>query len=236
MPDIFNTTFHKVDSELSSLAATQNTHSGCTAVTAFLRVEDPNGKPPTDSQLVPLASIDSSSDAALSAQESNTGEASSSSSSNSNQGGTSSPRSSIRDKRRSSGGSSREKIMSFITRNTTRSRRESSSAGGKNAQSAEQEQAYSKIGLRRVLYTANVGDARAVIWSVSRHNLPSRLRLSCHHSCFQSQWTCCSIDIRPQRLRSARSKTHHRCWWLRHESSCQRHVLSPVQSRKAEAD
>jgi len=43
IPDLLNATFHVVDSELSKLAAEDGTHSGCTAVTAFLRLEDENG-------------------------------------------------------------------------------------------------------------------------------------------------------------------------------------------------
>jgi len=46
IPDILNQTFHDVDSHLSKLAedADGKMHSGCTAVTAFLRLEDPDGK------------------------------------------------------------------------------------------------------------------------------------------------------------------------------------------------
>lgn len=46
IPDILNQTFHDVDSHLSKLAedADGKMHSGCTAVTAFLRIEDPDGK------------------------------------------------------------------------------------------------------------------------------------------------------------------------------------------------
>jgi len=40
VPDMMNETFHKVDGRLSRLASQDNTHSGCTAVTAFLRIED----------------------------------------------------------------------------------------------------------------------------------------------------------------------------------------------------
>jgi protein phosphatase PTC1 len=45
IPDILNQTFHDVDSHLSKLAedADGKMHSGCTAVTAFLRIEDPDG-------------------------------------------------------------------------------------------------------------------------------------------------------------------------------------------------
>ena len=46
IPDILNQTFHDVDSHLSKLAedADGKMHSGCTAVTAFLRIEDHDGK------------------------------------------------------------------------------------------------------------------------------------------------------------------------------------------------
>lgn len=45
IPDIFNHTFHAVDTSLSELASQNDKmHSGCTAVTAFLRVEDAQGK------------------------------------------------------------------------------------------------------------------------------------------------------------------------------------------------
>ncbi|CED83338.1 protein phosphatase [Phaffia rhodozyma] len=41
VPDILNQTFLAVDSELSKLAQEEKTHSGCTAVVAFLRVDEP---------------------------------------------------------------------------------------------------------------------------------------------------------------------------------------------------
>ncbi|SCZ91719.1 BZ3500_MvSof-1268-A1-R1_Chr5-1g07628 [Microbotryum saponariae] len=43
VPDLLNTTFHRVDTKLSQLAAADGTHSGCTAVVAFLRLEDEDG-------------------------------------------------------------------------------------------------------------------------------------------------------------------------------------------------
>ncbi|CAE6415236.1 unnamed protein product [Rhizoctonia solani] len=48
IPDILNRTFHSVDRELSEMAAQGTTHSGCTAVTAFLRLEDADGKAVSD--------------------------------------------------------------------------------------------------------------------------------------------------------------------------------------------
>jgi len=46
IPDILNKTFHNVDSRLSRMCEESDgkIHSGCTAVTAFLRIEDADGK------------------------------------------------------------------------------------------------------------------------------------------------------------------------------------------------
>ncbi|KAF9512177.1 hypothetical protein BS47DRAFT_1372866 [Hydnum rufescens UP504] len=46
IPDVLNKTFHNVDAELSRMADEGQTHSGCTAVTAFLRLEDDHGRQP----------------------------------------------------------------------------------------------------------------------------------------------------------------------------------------------
>ena len=46
IPDVLNKTFHAVDEELSRIADEGQTHSGCTAVTAFLRLEDDRGWQP----------------------------------------------------------------------------------------------------------------------------------------------------------------------------------------------
>jgi len=46
IPDVLNETFHNVDANLSKMSEESDgkMHSGCTAVTAFLRIEDENGK------------------------------------------------------------------------------------------------------------------------------------------------------------------------------------------------
>ncbi|GAA5974849.1 hypothetical protein JCM11641_008396 [Rhodosporidiobolus odoratus] len=44
IPDLLNSTFHLVDTKLSQLAASENTHSGCTAAVVFLRLEDEAGE------------------------------------------------------------------------------------------------------------------------------------------------------------------------------------------------
>lgn len=43
IPYVLNKTFHAVDETLSQMAAENKTHSGCTAVAAFLRIEDESG-------------------------------------------------------------------------------------------------------------------------------------------------------------------------------------------------
>ncbi|PLW45125.1 hypothetical protein PCASD_04572 [Puccinia coronata f. sp. avenae] len=45
VPDLLNSTFHIVDTKLSQVAAKVGAHSGCTAVTAFLRLEYQSGEP-----------------------------------------------------------------------------------------------------------------------------------------------------------------------------------------------
>ena len=45
IPHLLNATFHSVDTQLSALSAAEGTHSGCTAVTCLLRLEDENGNP-----------------------------------------------------------------------------------------------------------------------------------------------------------------------------------------------
>ncbi|GJN92867.1 hypothetical protein Rhopal_005907-T1 [Rhodotorula paludigena] len=45
IPHLLNATFHAVDTQLSALSASEGTHSGCTAVTCLLRLEDENGNP-----------------------------------------------------------------------------------------------------------------------------------------------------------------------------------------------
>ncbi|KAM0792648.1 hypothetical protein ACM66B_002429 [Microbotryomycetes sp. NB124-2] len=45
VPDSLNSTFHVVDTKLSELASAEGTHSGCTAAVVFLRLEDEDGNP-----------------------------------------------------------------------------------------------------------------------------------------------------------------------------------------------
>ncbi|GAA5989994.1 hypothetical protein JCM11641_000578, partial [Rhodosporidiobolus odoratus] len=45
IPHLLNATFHSVDTAISELSASENSHSGCTAVTCLLRLEDEEGNP-----------------------------------------------------------------------------------------------------------------------------------------------------------------------------------------------
>lgn len=165
VPDVFNSTFHRVDAELSAMASAANTHSGCTAVTAFLRIEKAS---PQTTQSEDIA--------ALSHQAAPSSSSSSSSNNDlSHHSAKASPTSpDLKDRRRSSD-SKREKFKSFITGRSHKSRNSataavsSSSTANRDAQRAAlsgKEAALARNGLRRVLYTANVGDARAVLWCV----------------------------------------------------------------------
>jgi protein phosphatase PTC1 len=142
IPDSLNVAFHRVDAELSKLAAEDGTHSGCTAVTAFLRLEDETGQGVTleqqDAATVPLTEQ---------AKEEER-------------------------KRRFGDGIHRERIKEFFSGSSSSSTSKgaelesSSSNATSTAGPASASAPPSKKKIRRVLYTANVGDARAVLWSV----------------------------------------------------------------------
>lgn len=119
---MLNSTFHTVDAKLSELAAADGTHSGCTAVTAFLRLEDDNGKAIAKNIHVEEGQHD------LSPTDS-------------------------QKKRMFGDGVHREKIRQFVSG----SKRTSGSATPDGAQSPPSH------ATKRTLYTANVGDARAVL-------------------------------------------------------------------------
>ena len=153
VPDVFNETFHKVDQSLSKMCEESEgkIHSGCTAVTAFLRIEDADGcqsfldalpaTPPTD--------LPTDADEFGSAQSS----------------GAESDESKM--KQRKSGG-----------RNRIRAALKSLTGGGGSSSTPGTPRSSSPLRFdgatgaritvppvtsRRMLYTANAGDARAVL-------------------------------------------------------------------------
>lgn len=64
-----------------------------------------------------------------------------------------------------------------------------------------------KQAAKRTLYTANVGDARAVLSYVLYHLLPSVLFLT--RLSPQSRWTSHPVDVRSQGIRPTRSQANH---------------------------
>jgi len=163
IPDLLNETFHVVDRELSKLAAQGGTNSGCTAVTAFLRLEDENGN---------AVELDQ--------------DTSSSVGSHVAQGGVANPEvaedtgaaeteQDEEKKHRFGDGQTRERIKSLFSSSSSGSKGQSSSAAPAQPDASTIEQtretgsgddnapARPKNLAKRTLYTANVGDARAVL-------------------------------------------------------------------------
>ncbi|KAI0070630.1 protein serine/threonine phosphatase 2C [Panus rudis PR-1116 ss-1] len=159
IPDILNQTFHEVDSRLSRMAEESDgkMHSGCTAVTAFLRLEDADGKqtflpPDFDPFQANVEMIEADVE---------------DSDSNNNNGTIPEPphekkkkssRSKIRDALRHIGGSS--------SKNESSSSISTTSSPDREKEEREKDQFFTPSGevpLRRVLYCANAGDARGVL-------------------------------------------------------------------------
>lgn len=170
VPDLLNKTFHVVDSRLSHLAQTGKTQSGCTAVTAFLRVEHIDNEPKgfINPGLTPRGLMEGRGEEELEALTSHTSERSSvSGGTGGSTGGASGSGGSLG--RKSSG----KRIRDFVGRFT-------GIAGDKKEEEGDEDESAtvtvvdgakvdaiepkSEKALRRVLYTANVGDARAVLW------------------------------------------------------------------------
>lgn len=189
VPDLLNKTFHVVDARLSHLAQSGKTQSGCTAVTAFLRVEharpaeegEPRGfvNPNVQPRGLAEGKGEEEIDADVHPEASGGGPS-----------GSGSANGSSLDLRRRSSGTGR-RIRDFVGRLTGSSsdKKEESSASAVQDDTDENNAAHggveaieptSEHGLRRVLYTANVGDARAVLWYVA--------------AALSSLWLTCSAE------------------------------------------
>ena len=167
VPEIYNETFHKVDTSLSKISEDSHgkIHSGCTAVTAFLRIEDAEGRqsflnalpnsPPTP------ASVNDAQGAESDDSTSANGEVSD------GQGKTSQSRLKKAFKRFSQ--------SSRSLSSTPRSLSSSTSTSEKAASTSPQHPPAGPP-LRRVLYVANAGDARGVLCRKGR-----ALRLTYDH-------------------------------------------------------
>ncbi|WWD22679.1 hypothetical protein CI109_107172 [Kwoniella shandongensis] len=171
MPDLMNKTFHVVDSRLSKLAQAGKTSSGCTAVTAFLRIEendDETRKGFVNPSLNARGLLEGKGEEELEAQTSlqqSTRRSSMGAGTSGQMGGASATGGSGSMSRKMSG----RRIRDFV---------KSLTGGGKNDDEALEDESFvsapdgtrveaieprSEKGIKRVLYTANVGDARAVL-------------------------------------------------------------------------
>jgi protein phosphatase PTC1 len=160
IPEVLNKTFLDVDNELSKLANAEKTHSGCTAVVAFLRLEDDDdGRKSSSSDDASAAKVHSKSLENVPSREEQQ---------RVNVGGldpTPGPGEHEDDAEGGVAGSKREKVRSVLGKLTGKS-----TTDDKKNSSTESSfvPVVRKIDAKRVLYTANVGDARAVISWVLR--------------------------------------------------------------------
>lgn len=175
VPDLFNQTYHSVDEKLAVLAEEQGSSSGCTAVTVFLRLEDEEGNPVAHSK---TGGIDRNSrpevksgGAAAAAATATPPTTTTDASEEDRAISTGPPPDATSEKAPSGGG-----LLSNIARKLKHSPHgsESSPDGGSPSGKGD-ESARANVGedglmqvhgkeIKRVLYTANVGDARAVLW------------------------------------------------------------------------
>lgn len=161
IPDVLNQTFHTVDSRLSRMCQESDgkIHSGCTAVTAFLRLEDVDSKQP----FFPLAPRAVDPINALAAEDD-------SDSPHVSRSGSESP------KGNGSGGEDGKKSKSKIYNGGSRFKQALKNFGGssqsglitpRSTSPASHTNGVAAItpppALRRVLYCANAGDARGVL-------------------------------------------------------------------------
>ncbi|KZT40809.1 protein phosphatase 2C [Sistotremastrum suecicum HHB10207 ss-3] len=137
IPDVLNKTFHSVDSHLSTLSQTKGSSSGCTAVTAFLRVEDENGRQVLTRSESPIEEESTTPDDASSEHQDVPSDKSQSGSVKKKSSGSKKIRNAVRS------------IVSSVSRSASPTH--STSNTPRSASPV------------RVLYTANAGDARAVL-------------------------------------------------------------------------
>lgn len=148
-----NNTFHVVDAHLSEIAARDNTNSGCTAVTVFLRIENEDGSgvfaPAQNDAERGAATTDPSTDDKAAHEKKSVGAK------------VKDVVSKIAHLSHPDHAEDQKPLQGEPTKTTT---------GSESALFVPDQHA-----VKRVLYTANVGDARAVLWCVlllSRRNRP----------------------------------------------------------------
>jgi protein phosphatase PTC1 len=168
IPELLNKTFLVVDSRLTHLAYRSRTHSGCTAVVAFLRMEQDTQqgrKGFTNESLSARGLMEGRGEDELEAETSGnvpSRRSSMGAGSSGGVGGAASPSHEQSLRRKMSG----RRIRDFVRGLTGTSKADDSavddddSDGGRGVETMDPK---SETGVRRVLYLANVGDARAVI-------------------------------------------------------------------------
>ncbi|KAN0111366.1 protein serine/threonine phosphatase 2C [Russula decolorans] len=168
VPEVYNQTFHKVDTSISKISEDSQgkIHSGCTAVTAFLRIED------AEKRQSFLKALPTSPPTPTSGKDAQSAESDDSRSANGEvfdgQSKTSSP---SRLKKASKRFSQSSRSLSSTPRSPS-----SSTSSSEKAASTIPQQPPDGPPLRRVLYIANAGDARGVLCRKGR-----ALRLTYDH-------------------------------------------------------
>ncbi|KAI0266807.1 protein serine/threonine phosphatase 2C [Gloeopeniophorella convolvens] len=157
VPDVYNQTFHKVDTSLSKISEESNgkMHSGCTAVTAFLRIEDADGHQSF------VKSLHDSPSTATFSRDAHDAESDDSKSANGegadDQGKKSQPQSKLKKALKRFSHSSRSPSS------TPRSLSPNASSPQTRSPPSPLQEPPPGPPLRRVLYVANAGDARGVL-------------------------------------------------------------------------
>jgi protein phosphatase PTC1 len=162
MPDVLNETFHKVDESLSRMCEDSEgkIHSGCTAVVALLRIEDSDGRqtfinarpssPPPSESPPPMEDIESSHSSGAENDESKKKQTKTPSGSR-----IKAALKSLTGAGGSGGGNHGSTISSPVTPRSSSPSRTADASGATIT--------IPPSTARRVLYTANAGDARAVL-------------------------------------------------------------------------
>ncbi|GLB37069.1 putative sigma factor PP2C-like phosphatases [Lyophyllum shimeji] len=172
VPDVLNETFHKVDESLSKMCEESEgkIHSGCTAVTAFLRVEDAEGH---QSFISASPSSPADADSPVSGHSNNDAESahSSGAESNGNGNGNGNGAPDLKKLKKKSSSSSRiKRALRNLTGGASSSNVSSPSTprSGSPPRKESPPPVIPPVDARRVLYTANAGDARAVLCRAGR--------------------------------------------------------------------
>lgn len=191
VPDLLNSTFHLVDTRLSLLSSSQGTHSGCTAVTAFLRLEDSDGNPVGDAagvgQCVDVKEGELRGDSEGALKAAQLGEGTELQRMSASSGLAGSDSGSLGGENEGRRADIKAKIKAVLTGKPDPSSSQPSSGTSTPAEGESEEEKLRKgtetpkvevkgpaevrKAEKRTLYTANVGDARAVLGSVESRSL-----------------------------------------------------------------